>query len=363
MPGVFYLYNENRRLIKWNENLEISTGYSADELSQMDVLDWFDDEHKTRVSKAYEQSLAEGQVIVEAPLVTKDGRRVPYLFTGMLFQWGGERLLMGMGIDITYRKQAEKKLEEVVKILQFKNKELQDIVYSATHDLRSPLVNIEGFSGVLKSNCDNLLRLLAEHDRGENRAKQIEPLVKDEILQSLDFISSGAKKMASLLDGLLQISRVGTVEISRESIDMNKTLGEVLAVMEYQIKESNISVTVETLTDCIGDRNMVNNVFSNLIGNAIKYLDPAKESEIRISGEVEDGMSIYCVEDNGIGIASNYQKKVFEIFHRLNPSEDVEGEGLGLTIVTRIMDRLDGKIWVESEPGKGSKFFIALPGS
>jgi signal transduction histidine kinase len=102
-------------------------------------------------------------------------------------------------------------------------------------------------------------------------------------------------------------------------------------------------------------------VFTNLISNAIKYRDPAKEGIIRISGKVESGMSIYGVEDNGIGIAPAHQKKVFEIFHRLNPDNSVSGEGLGLTIITRIMDRLGGKIWVESEPGKGSKFFIALP--
>ncbi len=140
--------------------------------------------------------------------------------------------------------------------------------------------------------------------------------------------------MAGLLDGLLQISRVGTVEINSESVDMNKTINEVLASMEYQIKENNIAVTLETLADCAGDPDMLNNVFSNLIGNAIKYRDPAKESEIRISGEAKDGMSIYCVADNGIGIAADHQSKVFEIFHRLNPSDDVDGEGLGLTIVT-----------------------------
>jgi light-regulated signal transduction histidine kinase (bacteriophytochrome) len=203
--------------------------------------------------------------------------------------------------------------------------------------------------------------MLADQTLSEDKWQQIETLVKESIPESLGFITGSVKKMANLLDGLLQLSRVGTVKINCESIDVNKTLDEVLAAMEFQIKENDINVTVESLAGCVGDPNMLNNVFSNLIGNAIKYRDPGKESQIRISGEVIDGMTIYCVEDNGIGIAQNHQNKVFEIFHRLNPDDDVEGEGLGLTIVTRIMDRLGGTIRVESEAGKGSKFFVALP--
>jgi signal transduction histidine kinase len=142
---------------------------------------------------------------------------------------------------------------------------------------------------------------------------------------------------------------------------MNKTVREVLAAMEYQIKEKGIAVTVDSLVGCVGDKNMLDRVFINLIGNAIKYSDPAKKGEIKISGKVEDGMSIYCVEDNGIGIAPDHQENVFEIFHRLDPDDAAGGEGLGLTIVTRILDRLEGKIRLESEPDKGSKFFVSIP--
>jgi signal transduction histidine kinase len=268
---------------------------------------------------------------------------------------------MGMGIDITDRRQAEKEREEVVKTLKYRNKELQDIVYTASHDLRSPLVNIEGFSGELETDCGRLIELIMEQSEGADKSQEIEPLIKEDIPECLNFITRGAKKMASLLDGLLQISRIGTVEIHSESLEMDNIVREILASMEHQIKNNNVSVKVESLPRCIGDTHMLDHVFTNLISNAIKYRDPAKENEIRISGRVEDGMSIYSVEDNGIGIDPDYQKKVFEIFHRLNPEDSASGEGLGLTIVTRVMDRLGGKIWLESEPGKGSKFFIALP--
>lgn len=267
----------------------------------------------------------------------------------------------GLSQDITERKEEEKQRDELVKSLKYKNRELQDIVYTASHDLRSPLVNIEGFSAELQAECNNLLELLAEQSAGADKSDQIEPVIKKYIPECLRFIISGAKKMSSLLDGLLQVSRIGTVKIKKERLEIGKIAWEVIDAMEHQKKNGNINITVEPLPDCFGDAHMIDHVLTNIISNAIKYRDETKECEIKISGKVKDEMSIYCVEDNGIGIAAEHQKNVFKIFHRLNPQDAVTGEGLGLTIVTRILDRLGGKIWLESEPGKGSKFFIALP--
>jgi signal transduction histidine kinase len=106
---------------------------------------------------------------------------------------------------------------------------------------------------------------------------------------------------------------------------------------------------------------MIDQLFSNLVGNALKYLDTDRKSKIHISGTVDNDRSIYCVEDNGIGIEPNHQSKIFELFHRLNPDDSAGGDGLGLTIVTRILDRNKGSIWLESEKGKGSRFFVSLP--
>lgn len=251
--------------------------------------------------------------------------------------------------------------EKLHKTLKYKNKELRDIVYTTSHDLRSPLVNIEGFSGELHADCDRLLEMLTGKDKSEEELQKLEDMVRETIPESLSFITGSAKKMSNLLNGLLQISRVGTVGMHCSSIDMNKMISEVLVSMEFQVKENDIKVIVEPLADCFGDLDMLNKVFSNIIGNAIKYRDPAKQSEIRISCEVVEFMSVYCVEDNGVGIAPDHQGKVFEIFHRLNPEAGIDGEGLGLTIVTRVLDRLGGTIRLESEPGKGSKFFVALP--
>ena len=114
------------------------------------------------------------------------------------------------------------------------------------------------------------------------------------------------------------------------------------------------------MPECKGDRVQINQVFSNLVDNAIKYLEEKQPGSIKISGYKENGHSVYCVEDNGIGIAHKHQEKIFNMFHQLKPGRR-EGEGLGLTIALRIVDLHRGKIWVESKPGSGSRFFVSLP--
>jgi signal transduction histidine kinase len=129
---------------------------------------------------------------------------------------------------------------------------------------------------------------------------------------------------------------------------------------EFQIREAGVKLKVGRLPQCRGDRAQLNQVFSNLIDNALKFLDPKKPGIIRISGRKEDNKVVYTVEDNGIGIAPEHHKTVFQIFRRF-ASMDTPGEGLGLNIVRRILDKHGGKIWLESEPGKGSRFHVSLP--
>lgn len=350
-----------------NPAVEKLTGYSLDECKKMPdyPLPIVLDDDRPQFERSFRQALKEQSSLNDSEfrILHKNGS-VQWMAISWqpIYDDRGQHIGQRTSVrDISDRKQAEEQREILVKSLEYKNKELQDIVYTASHDLRSPLVNIEGFSGELDSECNHLMELLKELSAGVDKRDQIEQLIKEDIPQSLGFIKNGAKKMSSLLDGLLQISRIGTVEIHSEPLDMDKLVKEILASMLHQIKKNNVSVTVDSLPCCKGDLHMLDHVFTNLISNAIKYRDPAKKSEIKIYGKEEGDMSIYCVEDNGIGIAPSYQKKVFEIFHRLNPLDPASGEGLGLTIVTRVMDRLEGKIWLESEPGKGSKFFISLP--
>ena len=134
---------------------------------------------------------------------------------------------------------------------------------------------------------------------------------------------------------------------------MNKKTGPGL-------EQAKAKLEIGDLPACKGDKTQVSQVFSNLIGNAIKYLDPNRPGSIKVSGHQEDNKSIYCVEDNGVGIAPEHQKKVFELFYKLS-SDDTLGEGMGLSIVKKIMQGHEGEIWLESELGKGSKFYFSLP--
>ena len=184
--------------------------------------------------------------------------------------------------------------------------------------------------------------------------------METDIAESLKYITLSVTRMDSLLTGLLKLSRLGRDKLKIEQLDMHRLLSDVLSIFEFRLKEGSVNMEISDLPACMGDELQLNQAFSNLIENALKYLGNGKPGRISISGYKENGQSVYCVQDNGIGIEPEYREKIFEIFHQLEPHNS-SGEGLGLTIVQRILQRHHGKIWLESESGAGSKFYISLP--
>ena len=264
--------------------------------------------------------------------------------------------------DITARKKVERERERLLIELAEKTKELEQIVYVSSHDLRSPLVNIQGFTRELEHAFKQVYDVLNSQAVSFAVRKRLAPILDEDIPFAFQYILASSSKMDSLLSGLLRLSRLGRAALNIKQLDMNNLMSEVVASFEFQVKEMGAALEVEELPPCMGDETQINQVFSNLLDNALKFLDLSRPGVIKISGNEEKNQVIYGVEDNGIGIGEKDKEAIFEIFRRLNPG-DKPGEGLGLTIVRKILDRHGGKIWVESEPGKGSKFLVALPAS
>jgi signal transduction histidine kinase len=260
---------------------------------------------------------------------------------------------------ITSIRKAEGSIHLLNSELMEKNTDLEQIVYVASHDLRSPLVNIQGFSKELDTTFKFIHSTLkSENDIFILRQKLI-ILFEEEIPEALGFIESSTNKMDMLLTGLLRLSRLGRGSLSLKPLDMNALVSEVVSNFEYQIKELKVRLDISELPQCHGDQNLINQVFSNLLDNAIKSLVPGRQGLIRFYGYLEDGLAVYWIEDNGIGISKEYQNKIFDLFEKIDINK--KGEGLGLTIVRKIVDRHKGHIRVESEPDTGSKFGISLP--
>jgi len=262
--------------------------------------------------------------------------------------------------EIVERKRVEKELERLNRNLEEKNKELEMIIYVASHDLRSPLVNIQGFCKELAMACETLNSRLAQPKASNILDDELKTILEEDIPESLHYILAGAAKMDALLGGLLRLSRLGKTALTIRRLDVNQMIDTILRSMEFQIKQTGAQVQVQDLPACYGDSVQIPQVFSNLLDNALKYLDPDRPGLILISGRLENDHAVYCIQDNGRGISKAHHQKIFEIFQRLQ-SSTVQGEGLGLTIADRIVERHGGEIWLDSELGVGSCFYVKLP--
>jgi PAS domain S-box-containing protein len=253
----------------------------------------------------------------------------------------GADLVLAMARDVSLMKWAESEREGLINELEQKNAELERFTYTASHDLKSPLITIRGFLGFVR-----------EDAKAGNMAR----LEKD-----IQRIEDATEKMQRLLADLLELSRVGRINNKPVQIQTNELIAEVVELLHGRISAGNIDVRVtENLPLIYGDRPRIFEVFQNLIDNAAKFMgsQPEPQIEIGVRGEFK-GNPVFFVRDNGIGIAPQFKERVFGLFDKLNPSSD--GTGIGLALVKRIIEFHGGIIWIESEPGQGAAFLFSLP--
>ena len=251
-------------------------------------------------------------------------------------------------------------LAESNRVLGLKNQEVEAFVYIVSHDLRAPLVNLQGFSKELELGCKELRTELALVAIPESNKKAIDDIIADGIVGSLRYISASTTKFQRLIDALLLLSRTGKNDYHKEYVDVQALVETTLASLRKSIPDNNTVFTVTALPAVMGDATAIGQVFSNLISNAMKYLQPGRAGEIGIGGETQDGITHYWIRDNGAGIPPSSQGRLFQVFQRFHPNL-APGEGMGLAIVKRIIERHQGEIRAESIYGIGTVFHFSLP--
>ena len=270
---------------------------------------------------------------MEMTIKRRTGELVEILSSIETIQHGGEKFAINIIYDITELKHAQQKLE-------IANRELEAFTYSVSHDLRAPLRAIIGYSEILKEDFD--------------------PVLNDEGKKQLNRIQDNASKMGRLIDDLLAFSKLGKQELAKAQIQtaalVEKNIHDLVASTQ-----TNAEIIVETLEPSFGDLSMLNQVWQNLISNAIKYSSKKENPVIRIGSFSEGHEVVYYIKDNGSGFNMDYGHKLFGVFQRLHKSTEFEGTGVGLALTKRIVDKHGGRIWAEGKDGEGATFFFSLP--
>jgi PAS domain S-box-containing protein len=257
-----------------------------------------------------------------------------------------------MFTDITARKRAEaeilllnRELEERVAqrtaALEAANKEMEAFSYSVSHDLRAPLRAINGFASALEQDCASCL--------------------DDEGKRYLSLIRQGASRMARLIDDLLDLSRSSKGELGMRPVDMTGLIQQVYGELRDVVPERNIQLVMGDLPPALCDQSLIRQVLVNLLSNAIKYTSRKSEAVIEVRGRAGQDANTYSIGDNGAGFDMKFASKLFGVFQRLHTYEEFEGNGIGLAIVKRIVERHGGHLWAEGEVGKGAVFYFTLP--
>ncbi len=334
LPGRFIEVNE-----VGTERLE----YSKDELLNMSPVDIVAPDKRIEMPKNAMELWTKGHAKFEIIHVAKNGKRIPVEVNNHLFKLKGKTVALAISRDITERKKTEKEMKKLIDNLKRSNDELEQFAYVASHDLQEPLRTIASFTQLL-----------------ERRYKGKFDSDADEFM---NYVIGASIRMKDQIEGLLEFSRVTRGEKTFKCINMNDILNNAIYNLKTLIEENNARITYDPLPELTGDADQLQRVFQNIISNALKFRKKNEGPNIHISvqRDKENNEYVFKVADNGIGIEKQYMERIFVIFRRLHTQEEYKGTGIGLSIVKRIIERHNGRIWVESEVGKGSTFYFTIP--
>jgi PAS domain S-box-containing protein len=352
---AIYIYEIGTgKILEVNERACEITGYTKEELIESTPGDFLtgDPAYSMQHYFNYLQKAADGKPqLFEWLGKNKDGSHNWLEVNLKKASIGGQERILAFFREINDRKRAqmevqkltaelEEKVIERTAELQLANKELEAFSYSVSHDLRSPLRIIDGYADIVISDYKDKL------DNEGNRVLYI--------------IKANARRMGQLIDDLLHLSQTGRKELIIHFTDMNKLVKSVVDE-QLSLTGNKAIITIGDLEPVVCDSSLIQQVWINLISNALKYSRNHKKPEIQISSIHQKDQVVYLIKDNGVGFDMQYAGKLFGVFQRLHKTAEFEGTGIGLALVNRILTRHKGKIWVESEPGKGASFYFSLP--
>lgn len=342
---VICIIDKNGQFVQVSEGSYELWGYTPDELKGKKYLDFVYEEDKAdSIETAGKVITGDTVHNFENRYVRKDGRLIPVIWSAT---WSlKDETLYAIARDGTQRRLDAQQLADLNVTLakraielQASNTELERFAYVASHDLQEPLRMVSSFLQLLE--------------------KKLEGQLDDTTKKYIFFAVDGAERMKKLIQDLLQYSRVGSNKETVGNVDCNEVMEVITRMYSLAIEESKAVLTVHPLPVIKGEKSLIQQLFLNLVGNALKYAD--KQPIIEIGYEENDREWQFFVKDNGIGIDSKFFQKIFVIFQRLHNKTEYSGTGIGLAICKKIVDRHGGKIWVESEPKNGSTFFFTIP--
>jgi PAS domain S-box-containing protein len=351
-PHPMWVYDlDTLRFLAVNEAAIKHYGYTRDEFLAMtikdirppeDVPDLLDDVAHT-TTPLYRAGIWRHRL--------KDGALIDVEVVSHLLTFGDQIARLVLANDVTRRVQAEEKILQLNQELEQRviertaqleaaNKELESFSYSVSHDLRAPLRAIDGFSRLLLRDASAELTPENQH--------------------YLELIRKNTQQMSTLIEALLNFSRLGRKPLEVQAVDMTHLAQQALDDLRGDLGDREVEIHLDDLCPCQGDPKLLLQVWTNLLSNAFKYTRASHPAKIEVGCQQPDGARVYYVKDNGVGFDMQYAHKLFGVFQRLHRVEDYEGNGVGLALVQRIVNRHGGRVWAQAAVGQGATFFFTV---